>query len=326
MAKPTPSEVLERNVRLLYGVPEGVPVASLEEPLRSYVEYSLGTVDRGRWTLEEIRPFGLKPGFRFLDAGCAYGGYLAAAVEAGAKEVVGVDVNEKYLRIARELLPALGVSARIEQGSLSDQGLLRSLGRFDLITCADVIEHVDDVPATIANLAGALAPGGLLYLAVPNAWCPTCVRRDPHFQLFGITLLDPAGARRYCRLATGSDYYDVGEFYSLERYQELMRTHGLEVAVINEPANPREALVDLCRETLRLQEAARGLQDPRLPPEMVAEVRGEALRLVDEIQTAVAPCEKPQWRFWQRPAGDLRGVLRTYAIPTWHFLGRRVQT
>jgi 2-polyprenyl-3-methyl-5-hydroxy-6-metoxy-1,4-benzoquinol methylase len=326
MANPTPSEVLERNVRALYGVPEGVPFESLQEPLRSYVEYSLGTVDRGRWTLDELRPFGLKPGFRFLDAGCAYGGYLAAAVEAGAREVVGIDVNEKYLRIARELLPALGVTARIEQGSLSDRELVRSLGTFDLITCADVIEHVDDVPATVASLAGALAPGGLLYLAVPNARCPSFVRRDPHFQLFGITLLDPAEARRYCRFATGSDYYDVGEFHTLERYQELMRGNGLEVEVINAPPDPDQALVELRRETLKLQEEARDFQDPRLPAEMVAEVRDAALRLVGEIQAAVDSCERPGWRFWQRSSGDVRGVLRTYAIPTWHFLGRRVQT
>lgn len=324
MANPTPSEVLERNVRRLYGVAEDVPFETLQEPLRSYVEYSLGTVDRGRWTLDELRPFGLKPGFRFLDAGCAYGGYLAAAVEAGAKVVVGVDVNEKYLRIARELLPALGVTARIEQGSLSDQDFMRSLGTFDVITCADVIEHVDDVPATIANLAGALAHGGLLYVAVPNARCPSFVRRDPHFQLFGITLLDPPGARRYCRLATGSDYYDVGEFHSLERYQELMRRHGLEVQVINEPA-PGEAIVELRRETMHLREEARQFQNPRLPSDLVEEVRAAALRLVDRIEAAIASSEERQgWRFWRRP-GEFRDLLRTYAIPTWHLLGRRVR-
>jgi 2-polyprenyl-3-methyl-5-hydroxy-6-metoxy-1,4-benzoquinol methylase len=324
MANPTPSEVLERNVRSLYGVPEDVPLASLQEPLRSYVEYSLGTVDRGRWTFEELRPFGLKPGFRFLDAGCAYGGYLAAAVEAGAREVVGIDVSEKYLRIARELLPALGVTARIEQGSLSDRALLQSLGQFDVITCADVIEHVEDVAATLANLAGALAPGGLLYVAVPNARCPGFVRRDPHFQLFGITLLDPPEARLYCRHATGTDYYDVGEFHTLERYQDLMRGNGLEVEVINPPANAEWALVELRRETLKLQEEARAFDDPRLPAGIVETVRREALRLAEEIQAAVDACEReqPWWRFWSGP-GDLRDVLRTYAIPTWHFLGRR---
>lgn len=327
MANPTPSEVLERNVRRLYGVPEDVPFETLQEPLRSYVEYSLGTVDRGRWTLDELRPFGLRPGFRFFDAGCAYGGYLAAAVEAGAKEVVGIDVNEKYLRIARELLPALGVTARIEQGSLSDRALIRSLGTFDVITCADVIEHVDDVPATIANLAGALAPGGLLYLAVPNARCPSFVRRDPHFQLFGITLLDPPEARQYSRLVSGSDYYDIGEFHTLERYQDLMRAHGLQVEVINAPADSDGALVDLRRETLRLQEEARSFQDPRLPAELVEKVRSAALQVAADIQAAIESCEgtNPRWRFWSRP-GDIRDVLRTYAIPTWHFLGRRVQS
>src|SRR5690606_38157213 len=41
-------------------------------------------------------------------------------------------------------------------------------GRFDLVTCLEVVEHVADVDAFLAGLAGALAPGGLLILSTPN--------------------------------------------------------------------------------------------------------------------------------------------------------------
>ena len=93
MERETPAQVLERTIRELYGVAADADIDTLTEPLRSYVTYSLGTVDRGRWTLDELRPFGLKPGFRFFDAGCAYGGFLAAATEAGARENIRVGVQ-----------------------------------------------------------------------------------------------------------------------------------------------------------------------------------------------------------------------------------------
>lgn len=323
MDRETPAQVLERTIRELYGVPADADIDTLTEPLRSYVTYSLGTVDRGRWTLDELRPFGLKPGFRFFDAGCAYGGFLAAATEAGAREVAGVDVNEKYLRIARELLAAYGIPARIESGSLSDRNLFESLGTFDLITCADVIEHVDDVPATIENLCRALAPGGLLYLAVPNARCPSFVRKDPHFQLFGITLLDPPAAKQYSRHVTGTDYYDVGEFHTLSRYLELLRANGLEADVINSPQDPQKALADLTRDVALLEEDARTFKDSRLPAEMVETLREETLKVAAQIRKEIDACgRRAWWRFWEEPASP-EAVLREYAIPTWHFLGRK---
>lgn len=322
MERETPGQVLERTIRELYGVAPDAQIETLTEPLRSYVTYSLGTVDRGRWTLDELRPYGLKPGFRFFDAGCAYGGFLAAATEAGAREVAGVDVNEKYLRIARELLAAYGIPARIESGSLSDPQLIQSLGTFDLITCADVIEHVDDVPSTIKNLCHALAPGGLLYLAVPNARCPSFIRKDPHFQLFGITLLEPASARQYSKHVTGTDYYDIGEFHTLDRYLELLRSNGLEADVINAPQDPQRALADLKRDVALLEEDARSFADSRLPAEMVGTLRAEALKVAAEIRRKIDACSRPWWRFWEEPAGP-EGVLREFGIATWHFLGRK---
>ena len=41
-------------------------------------------------------------------------------------------------------------------------------GRFDLVTCLEVIEHVADVPAFVGGLAAALAEDGLLILSTPN--------------------------------------------------------------------------------------------------------------------------------------------------------------
>jgi len=316
-----PVEVLARQVRQLHGIAPDVPFESLAEPLRSYVGYAMSTIERGRWALEELVPHGMRPGIRFLDAGCAYGGYLAAAVEMGAREVVGIELNSRYLEIARDLLASTGTPARLVEGKLEDGPLLQELGTFDVITCADVIEHVGDPPAAMANLCRALAPGGILYLAVPNAWCPVCVLRDPHFQLFGITLLEPAEAREYARAATGSDYYDVGEFLHHDEYRELMQVHGVESRLINSPADgTSRALAD---DVARLEAEAVAFADPRLPRHLIEKVRTAALALADEVRKALAATEPPRSWWRTRPHRDVGPVLDRYAIPTWHLLGRR---
>jgi 2-polyprenyl-6-hydroxyphenyl methylase/3-demethylubiquinone-9 3-methyltransferase len=43
-----------------------------------------------------------------------------------------------------------------------------ALGRFELVTSMEVLEHVADKPAFVAALAASLAPGGLLILSTPN--------------------------------------------------------------------------------------------------------------------------------------------------------------
>lgn len=41
-------------------------------------------------------------------------------------------------------------------------------GRYDIITCLEVLEHVPDVPGTIAACAAMLKPGGHLFFATLN--------------------------------------------------------------------------------------------------------------------------------------------------------------
>ena len=320
-------DLLEAHVRRLYDLGPEVPFDSLNEPLASWVSYAMDTVQRGRWVLEELRPHGLRPGFRFLDAGCAYGGFLAAAAEWGAGEVVGVDSDARYVAVARDLLASAGVEGRVEVGSLSDAALLAGLGIFDVIACADVIEHVDDVTSTLANLAWALAPGGMLYLATPNPRSPSFVRRDPHFQLFGITLLPPADARAYARAVNGHNWYDIGDFGSLAGYRALLERDGLEIRLINPPADAEAALLQLRSDVDALEAEAGRFADPRLPPKLERKVRGRALDLVGEVRARLAELDGGVrgWWPWRRRvrAGAPSRVAADYAIQTWHILGRR---
>lgn len=106
---------------------------------------------------------GLAAGRRVLDAGCgmAYGANLMA--EAGATEVVGVDLAESVIEAAREEAAA-GVTLAV--------GDVRELpyedGAFGLVACFEVIEHVEEQDAVLDELHRVLAPGGLLLISSPN--------------------------------------------------------------------------------------------------------------------------------------------------------------
>jgi 2-polyprenyl-6-hydroxyphenyl methylase/3-demethylubiquinone-9 3-methyltransferase len=92
-----------------------------------------------------------------LDAGCGGGLVAKGLAEAGAV-VVGLDRSPSSLRVARR-----AVSDRPERFHAAGGQLERlpfADGAFDAVVAADVLEHVPDLPAAVAELARVLAPGG----------------------------------------------------------------------------------------------------------------------------------------------------------------------
>jgi SAM-dependent methyltransferase len=106
----------------------------------------------------------LTPDALILDAG-ASDGRLAADVAATHSdcEVVAADVDESAVAAARaraERLPNL----RVERAVIGEE---TKLAAFDVVVCADVLEHIADEQAAFEWLALRLRPGGHLLLHVP---------------------------------------------------------------------------------------------------------------------------------------------------------------
>ena len=104
---------------------------------------------------------------RILDAGCGTGvstDYLCH-LNPGA-DVVGVDISDGALAVARERLERSGArqevrSLRQQQRSLLDLG---DEAPFDYINSVGVLHHLREPEAGLSSLAGLLAPEGLLHL------------------------------------------------------------------------------------------------------------------------------------------------------------------
>jgi 2-polyprenyl-6-hydroxyphenyl methylase/3-demethylubiquinone-9 3-methyltransferase len=142
-----------------------------------------------------------------LDVGCG-GGLLTEPLARLGAEVTGIDAAPEVVAVARDHAAAMGLEIAYRVGDLQELE-----GRFDLVTCMEVVEHVADPAAFIRALARRLAAGGLLILSTPNAtaWA----------KLMMITLGEGLG-----QIPKGT--HDFDKFITPDRMKVLLTDAGLE--------------------------------------------------------------------------------------------------
>jgi SAM-dependent methyltransferase len=112
---------------------------------------------RYRWARQFAR------GRRILDAGSGTGFGSAMLAEAGAEHVVGIDNDTSAVEQASADRPH-----NVEFAVCDVAGLPFDDASFDIVTCMEVIEHVDNPARVIDELHRVLKPDGLLLLSTPN--------------------------------------------------------------------------------------------------------------------------------------------------------------
>ncbi|HET7566561.1 MAG TPA: methyltransferase domain-containing protein [Gaiellaceae bacterium] len=126
------------------------------------------------------------PGLRVLDLGCRTG--ALTQYYATGNEVVGVDVDRDALERARE---RLGIET---EWADAEDSLPFADASFDVVVMGEVLEHLADPAAAVANVLRVLRPGGRFVGSVPNGFrlknrvrflLGTAPDLDPtHLQLF----------------------------------------------------------------------------------------------------------------------------------------------
>jgi SAM-dependent methyltransferase len=101
-------------------------------------------------------------GRRVLDAGCGVGWGCQILLDHGAVSVDGVDIDESAVRESRARCP----SGTFVRADLTDLPYPKQ--RFDVITCFEAIEHVEDPLRGLDEFRRVLAPGGIVLVSSPN--------------------------------------------------------------------------------------------------------------------------------------------------------------
>jgi len=125
-----------------------------------YIEEEAGQRHTARLALELIERHAGGRG-RLLDLGCWVGFLLAEARDRGW-DVAGVEPSAFASRFARERLGLPVQRADLFSADLPEHA-------FDAVVLGDVIEHLPDPAAALERIARLLVPGGVVYLALPDA-------------------------------------------------------------------------------------------------------------------------------------------------------------
>lgn len=195
-----------------------------------HLKYILSGNDRGAEIVDKMSKHFVGPlaGQKVLDIGCGFGGVCIAAAKEGAT-ARGIEVGEselKYFRLNLEDHDAQDV-VDITYGDADDIAFMESLGKFNLIVCDNVLEHVPDSHRLIYNIAQAMEENGRCYVTVPNFQSLGQVLIECHNREFALSLMNRFDAQRLFDARGHYGQYSVGEYLDYNQYIALFGINGL---------------------------------------------------------------------------------------------------
>jgi len=140
-------------------------------------------------------------GRKIVDIGCG-GGILAESMAAAGATVLGIDMAEGPLNVARLHKIESGVDVDYQKAT-AEELAAQHPDEFDVVTCLEMLEHVPDPLQVIRSCAALVRPGGDIFFSTIN--------RNPKSFMFAIVgaeyvlKLLPAGTHEYRKFIRPSE-------------------------------------------------------------------------------------------------------------------------
>jgi 2-polyprenyl-6-hydroxyphenyl methylase/3-demethylubiquinone-9 3-methyltransferase len=169
-----------------------------------------------------------------LDVGCG-GGILTEAMAERGAHVTGIDLADKPLKVAQLHLLESGYDVEYVKTSAEELAQTRP-GRYDVVTCMELLEHVPDPATTVRACSALVKPGGSLFFATIN--------RNPKSYLFAVL-----GAEYVLKLLPRGTH-DYEKFIKPSELAAMCRQTGLAIrGVVGMTYNPFTRVYALGRDT-----------------------------------------------------------------------------
>ena len=158
-------------------------------------------------------------GKRVLDLGCGFGEHCKRFVECGADKVVGVDISEKMLEVAKRE----NCDQRISYLNMPMEEIAHLHEKFDIVISSLAFHYVEDFDGEITNVYKMLEENGVFIFSQEHPLC-TCHSGGNRWTR------DENGNKLYLNLA---DYGVEGERESVWFVDNVKKYHRTISTIVN---------------------------------------------------------------------------------------------
>ncbi len=227
-----------------------------------------------------------------LDLGCGTGSFLAA-VGHGRPALGGVDIAMRWLLVARKRLIEEGLP-HLPLACACAENLPLQAESLASVVAGDVIEHVTDQAATLAEAYRVLMPGGRLFMASPNRYS---LAPEPHVQVWGVGFLPRSLMPPYVRLMRKVDFKAIRTL-SYSEWSRILNVSPFGGGTITVPPLPSDDLAHFGWFKRRAASAYNAIVETT-PGRWVARLVGPLFHLI---------CEKPPAHPGRSPHSSSRAI------------------
>ena len=154
-----------------------------------------------------------------LDLGCGFGEHCKGFVESGAKKVIGIDISEKMLEIAKQE----NADSKITYINMPMENIFELTEKYDIVISSLAFHYVEDFAGVVKNIYNLLNENGTFIFSQENPLC-TCHSGGQRWTK------DENGNKLYLNL---SNYGIEGERESIWFVDDVKKYHRTFSSIIN---------------------------------------------------------------------------------------------